>query len=224
VLGRNDPQAEVLGGLYGAGQQAAGEDQAARVSGNQIHGGFMVADRRGFGHLEDVLDEHFDTLRERTEERISLIKQCLELCESPPELNFLSYFIINQEPAPISSQGRFSYLFKPYKLGLHLRCIPQANLRISDGRNYRVDFLFRLCRENPEFIAYSNLVVEIDGHDFHERTKEQAERDKSRDRTLTQGGFYVFRFTGSEVYRNVATVFREVDNYMTIQREKLPGN
>lgn len=46
------------------------------------------------------------------------------------------------------------------------------------------------------------LVVELDGHDFHERTKEQATRDKSRDRELARKGWRPARFTGSEVYRN----------------------
>jgi very-short-patch-repair endonuclease len=43
--------------------------------------------------------------------------------------------------------------------------------------------------------------VECDGHDFHERTKEQAQRDKSRDRYLQANGWRVLRFTGSEIHR-----------------------
>jgi hypothetical protein len=41
----------------------------------------------------------------------------------------------------------------------------------------------------PPFI----LVVEVDGHDFHE--KEQARRDKQRDRFMTTTGAKVLRFT-----------------------------
>ena len=45
--------------------------------------------------------------------------------------------------------------------------------------------------------------VECDGHDFHEKTKEQAARDKRRDRALVLGGLRaVFRFTGSEVWNH----------------------
>ncbi len=43
------------------------------------------------------------------------------------------------------------------------------------------------------------VVVEVDGHDFHERTKEQAAHDKSRDRSMQLAGYVVLRFTGSEV-------------------------
>lgn len=46
------------------------------------------------------------------------------------------------------------------------------------------------------------LCVELDGHDFHERTKEQAKRDKSRDRELQASGWVVLRFTGSEVFND----------------------
>ena len=55
------------------------------------------------------------------------------------------------------------------------------------------------------------LVVECDGHEFHERTKEQAQRDKSRDREIMAAGFRTLRFTGSEIYRNAEKCALEVD-------------
>jgi very-short-patch-repair endonuclease len=54
------------------------------------------------------------------------------------------------------------------------------------------------------------LVVECDGHQFHERTKEQAAHDKRRDRELMALGFHVLRFTGSEVWFGAADAAREV--------------
>lgn len=51
----------------------------------------------------------------------------------------------------------------------------------------------------------NKLAIELDGHDFHERTKEQATRDKSRDRTLLKFGWSTMRFTGSEVFRDPLT-------------------
>jgi very-short-patch-repair endonuclease len=50
--------------------------------------------------------------------------------------------------------------------------------------------------------GWRKLVVECDGHDFHERTKEQAAHDRSRDRDLVNAGYDVFRFTGSELWRD----------------------
>ncbi len=66
---------------------------------------------------------------------------------------------------------------------------------------YRVDFLIAGQRA---------AVVELDGHDFHERTKEQAERDKKRDRVLQATGLAVLRFTGSEVWRDPLGAARSV--------------
>lgn len=44
------------------------------------------------------------------------------------------------------------------------------------------------------------MIVECDGHDFHERTKDQARRDKQRDRWFQSRGYKVLRFTGSEIW------------------------
>lgn len=46
------------------------------------------------------------------------------------------------------------------------------------------------------------IVVECDGHDYHERTKEQAAHDRKRDRAMTEAGITVLRYTGSEIWRN----------------------
>lgn len=61
---------------------------------------------------------------------------------------------------------------------------------------YRVDFEVKY----PFFGDLLEIVVECDGHDFHERTKQQASRDKRRDRDLQRLGYQVFRFTGSDIH------------------------
>jgi very-short-patch-repair endonuclease len=64
---------------------------------------------------------------------------------------------------------------------------------------YRLDFAIEV---RPPVGPPSWIGVECDGHEFHERTKEQAARDKSRDRSLTAQGFRMLRFTGSEIHRD----------------------
>ena len=54
------------------------------------------------------------------------------------------------------------------------------------------------------------LAIECDGHKFHERTKEQAARDRSRDRTLMKHGFRVVRFTGSEIWHRANECAQEI--------------
>lgn len=55
-----------------------------------------------------------------------------------------------------------------------------------------------------------SVAVEVDGHEFHERTKEQAKRDRERDRTMQKYGFVVFRYTGSELYADPIKCAMEV--------------
>lgn len=65
---------------------------------------------------------------------------------------------------------------------------------------YRLDFVITVW--SPIEGTWRSLVVECDGHEFHERTKEQAERDRARDRAIQEYGSPVYRFTGSELYRD----------------------
>lgn len=71
---------------------------------------------------------------------------------------------------------------------------------------YRVDFLISY----HFFGSTLELIVECDGHEFHERTKAQAARDRRRDRDLQRLGIKVFRFTGSELRRDAAGCADEV--------------
>lgn len=75
--------------------------------------------------------------------------------------------------------------------------------------DWPVDFVF------SAYSAYSdhkwhNLIIECDGHDFHERTKEQAAKDRSRDRILQDVGHQVFRFTGHEIWKDPVSCAQQV--------------
>lgn len=80
--------------------------------------------------------------------------------------------------------------------------------------NYRVDFLIKtyflpLSKETESFI------IECDGHDFHEKTKEQAKHDKERDRFFTQNNYKVLHYTGSEIYNDFPKIEDELEKYIT---------
>jgi very-short-patch-repair endonuclease len=83
-------------------------------------------------------------------------------------------------------------------------------VRVGD---YRVDFLCTMnmhhYRENRN--ASLVLAIECDGHEFHEKTKEQAARDKSRDRTLLLRGIPSMRFAGSEIWRSPYGCMKQID-------------
>lgn len=75
--------------------------------------------------------------------------------------------------------------------------------------DWPVDFVIKVRSSfNPN--KFTSLVVECDGHDFHERTKQQAARDRSRDRRLQAAGFTVFRFTGSEIWNDPVKVVGQI--------------
>lgn len=84
----------------------------------------------------------------------------------------------------------------------------QATVEIQGAILARLDFVILGCRWDDggvmPYMAHCPhvaLAVECDGHDFHEKTKEQARRDKSRDRILISHGIHTIRFTGSEIFR-----------------------
>jgi very-short-patch-repair endonuclease len=76
-------------------------------------------------------------------------------------------------------------------------CMMHAAAQVQVGE-YRVDFA--IVRHRSRGVRPIVVVVECDGHEFHEKTKEQARRDKRRDRKLTLAGCHVLRFSGSELW------------------------
>lgn len=96
----------------------------------------------------------------------------------------------------------------------HDECDATALPQLQVGP-YRVDFAFvgAIYAFGPDGFAPGTpcrIAVELDGHDFHEKTKEQASGDKRRDRYLAALGWTVLRFSGSDVYRDPAAVMDEI--------------
>lgn len=54
------------------------------------------------------------------------------------------------------------------------------------------------------------ICVYTDGHNYHERTPDQAKRDRSIDRKLQEFNFVVFRFTGREINENLSMVVKQI--------------
>lgn len=75
---------------------------------------------------------------------------------------------------------------------------------------YRADLLMFLQMPHQEGVLNTALVVECDGHEWHERTQQQAAYDRARDRALLRGGLSTIRFTGSEIHRDANQCAREV--------------
>jgi very-short-patch-repair endonuclease len=127
-------------------------------------------------------------------------------CESPIEELLLASLFAGQhyhefevifmgdlEPSDRHIRGETAYVYQQARVG-----------------PYRTDFLIHDCTMPLEIAAPRFMVVECDGHDFHERTKEQARRDKQRDRYFQSRGYKVLRFTGSEIFADPQAVADEV--------------
>ncbi len=70
----------------------------------------------------------------------------------------------------------------------------------------RVDFALLL----PAISSAPLVVVECDGHDYHDRTPEQASADRRRDRATLALGIPTLRYTGTDILRGAAAASAEI--------------
>ena len=115
-------------------------------------------------------------------ERSSLERDALSLIESPIERQLFA------------ALRRWFIYFDAESMGWRhgaLKLRPQVTVA-----GYRLDFAI-----TDKHFSWK-VAVECDGHNFHERTKEQAAHDRSRDRELIIDGWTVLRFTGSEIHKD----------------------
>lgn len=97
--------------------------------------------------------------------------------------------------------------------------MPQHDV-IAGGRRYRLDFrvlpadALELHEAAIHRLSLPLVAVEIDGHEWHERTRQQVTSRDRRDRDLQAAGWQVLHFSGGEVVtqpdRCVAEVLRAV--------------
>ena len=81
----------------------------------------------------------------------------------------------------------------------------------TDVASYTVDFL--IVPEDPA-LENVKIAIELDGHEFHEKTQQQVRNDKVRERAIVQQGVTVLRFSGSEIVRNARGCVEEVEKFL----------
>lgn len=94
---------------------------------------------------------------------------------------------------------------------------PQQTFMGASGKVYRADFFINAFISEVEGrhgLLSLPVAVECDGHDFHEKTKAQAMRDKKRDRDFIAAGVPVLHFTGHEVWKNPGKCVEEIGDYL----------
>jgi very-short-patch-repair endonuclease len=85
--------------------------------------------------------------------------------------------------------------------------VPQLNIPNVGHVDFAI-FDPHISTQNPL------VVVECDGHNFHERTSNQASEDRRRDRVLQWLGYPLLRFTGTDIVRNKTEVAREIAEFV----------
>jgi hypothetical protein len=167
----------------------------------------MAIDWRGFS----LIRQHVETARrEFRDDILAEDKYCPIVdavdnggpFESPIEAVFVIWF-------------RVLRLIVPSSPNHACRPVPQYEVTVTNGTRYRLDFAVlpadRLIAELGEACGQRmRIAVELDGHDFHEKTKEQVTYRNQRDRALIADGWRVFHFSGSELVKQQAYCAREV--------------
>jgi very-short-patch-repair endonuclease len=121
--------------------------------------------------------------------RCDNIESLLRATKSPIERDFLVAFC----DAAVA---------RGYRVGLH------ASSSLHEGADatigiwpqkmmfrYVLDFAITFWFRGAPF----HLAIECDGHEFHQKTKEQADRDTARERAISAWGYRVLRFTGRQI-------------------------
>lgn len=161
-----------------------------------------------------TLPKSFDAyLREAAEMRLMCAVEYIDAwhpCESPIERLFLlAFYLVGGD------EGGVIFDDPPGKMDMWFFVKPQEQLG-----PYRADFVIGLV----EYPSAQRVVVECDGHDYHERTKEQASHDRKRDRAMQSAGYKVFRFTGSDIYRDAIGCAREVVKELILIHSRYGGD
>lgn len=64
------------------------------------------------------------------------------------------------------------------------------------------------------------VAIECDGHEWHDRTKQQASSDRARDRELLRLGVSTLRFTGSDIHHNATACAVEIIQTARLLRDR----
>lgn len=94
--------------------------------------------------------------------------------------------------------------------------MPQEEIQTQGGRYY-ADFVFdsNYLKEDGNVPEHPlKLVIECDGHEFHEKTKEQVRRGNERDYNLKVAGYDILHFSGSQIHNEPIECAKKVYEYI----------
>ena len=168
---------------------------------------------KAYGLTEEYLQEFLD-LPKKAQQLLMLpiLKMKLapramfadESIQSPIEKIFITAFELYTE---LENKKKI-YLFEQEKIQIK-------------NKTYYADFMFKaddylsglILGDKIKNFDYK-LIIECDGHDFHEKTKEQVKHDNEREYDLKMAGYEILRFSGSQIYNEPLKCARDTYNYI----------
>lgn len=157
--------------------------------------------------VKEVLETSYAFPKDESED--DFVWDLLRKCESPIEqMMYIALFDLFYS---------FSEFFCPLEASISV----QKEVTFKK-KKFRTDFALTIA-DTSKFGegATCTYAIECDGHEFHEKTKEQARSDRSRERDLMKLGYKVIRFTGSEIYQDAFGCAREVIKIILANEKKL---
>ena len=122
----------------------------------------------------------------------------------------LNYHDENNIKSPIEKMFLAAFCFIKQLETLNVCIYPQYTI----GK-YNVDFL--VCKSNWRS---KGLIIELDGHNFHDRDEKQRRHEKERDRFLQSEKYKVFHYTGKEITDNPYQAVMDAVNYLYGEKSK----
>lgn len=183
----------------------------------------IVFELPGWDFKDDFSQELSDLMTDKFFIKIAAMLAICKKLESPIERKFFItaiHYLTSEFPILYVGEEEDSFAliyFDQAPAGLYpefgLKIIPQKRFNF-DGKTFIADFSFEKYfpgKDHSEILC----IVELDGHDFHNRTKDQVCRDKKRDRAFLNNNIFTFRFSGSEVFKKCESCISEMESFLT---------
>jgi very-short-patch-repair endonuclease len=118
-------------------------------------------------------------------------------CESPIEQ------MLSIELETAQRQGKFDIPLLVDVIGFE-----KQKIIVCGDKKYRADIAIPVKYWN----GFKMFLIECDGYEFHQKTKEQVAKDNERMRDLQLAGYIIIRFSGSEIYHKAPRCACEIAN------------
>lgn len=151
-----------------------------------------------------TIDEHYktDELCQKCNFKLTnKCKECLFVLQSPLERQLY----LELSKTYIKFQTQYPFNWYGQNISIEGKTYGDSQNNFKDVLTV-VDFYIEK--------GQTKLCIYTDGHTYHERTEEQAQRDRNIDRKLQELGFQVLRYTGKEVKENCEKIINDIKKWI----------